>query len=120
MVGLNDRAGVLDRKACIGLRLVNDDLALHPRDCRVGQPTVVDQRVQRGQIGDPDAQQILGLTRQGPTANHLWQAVDQLNKARRFVGVMGGYLHLNQGLHGQPKLRRIKARAVAYDEPLGL
>jgi hypothetical protein len=33
---------------------------------------------------------------------------------------MGDYLHLNQGLHGKPKLRQIKARAVAYDEPLGL
>jgi hypothetical protein len=45
MVGLNLGAGVPDRKACIGLRLIHDDLALHPRDCRMEQQKVVDQRV---------------------------------------------------------------------------
>lgn len=79
----------------------------------------MDEGVQGRKIGDPDAEEVVGLTGQGPAAHHFGQSRDEADEACGIVGIMGGHLHLHEGLHAEPEFGRVKPGRVAFDEAFG-
>ena len=100
----------------IGFDPVQHDLALHPGYGRVGQKGLLDQLVKGGQIGAPDAQQVIRLSGQRPCGHDFGPGI---GKAAEIGGVgfgMSGHDYMDESLDPQTDAIGRDGGAVAGDD----
>ena len=100
----------------VGLELIHDDLAVHPRDRRMRQKDLVDQPVQVGQAGAKDPQQAIGIAGQCPGADDLGLGRDEAKEGGRRLGVVPRHLHLQECLHRKPQPLRVKLCMISCNQ----